>query len=231
MKTWKRLLAALLLGCLLTCLCGCKQLDDMRKVHAVQTEDGGVTCDGVRYLPLPVNGYLFDTVHDIYVTAPDMPLLLSQLFGNYSTATDDGIFLQTAGAIYCREDRLAAAREALKDPDAVPFSVIDAEHSEILTLTEEQNAAIRAALTRTPDHSDNPYVLYGVDLYKFLFDSVSFFYKDDSDIGNLILYSLLFCENGSVLLRVGMDEKGDIVTPFTEAEAALFAPLFGGKYI
>lgn len=91
------LIIALLMLCL--CLTGCSELDTMREQQAFWTEKGSVdsiTYNGIEYKRLPgydppaPTGYQFQPV---FVTDPDVPVLLSNEFSTYMNLSDDGNFL------------------------------------------------------------------------------------------------------------------------------------------
>lgn len=101
MKNIKKLL--LIITIVLTMcmfLGGCTQLDDMREQHAVWTvagEDDSITYKGVEYKKLPPpeypNEYFFGYSNTIYVTDPDVPVLLSGSYGEALDISKDDIYI------------------------------------------------------------------------------------------------------------------------------------------
>lgn len=126
MKRWTALLAALIL-CL--SLCGCDHLDELRASHAVWQEDGTILWNGAVYKTLPDTYAEINTLltgdQTVYVTAADVPVLLSAEFSDYFESDAKGIFL--AGYVgsgdeygdeyklFCREDRYDEFAATLKD--------------------------------------------------------------------------------------------------------------------
>ena len=91
------LIIALLMLCL--CLTGCSELDIMREQQAFWTEKGSVdsiTYNGIEYKILPGNNHPIPMGYKhnpIFVTDPDVPVLLSNEFSTYMNLSDDGNFL------------------------------------------------------------------------------------------------------------------------------------------
>ncbi len=96
------LIIALLMLCL--CLTGCSELDTMREQQAFWTEKGSIdsiTYNGTEYKILPGNNHpipLGYKHNPIFVTDPDVPVLLSNEFSTYMNLSDDGNFL--TGFVY-----------------------------------------------------------------------------------------------------------------------------------
>lgn len=96
------LIIALLMLCL--CLTGCSELDTMREQQAFWTEKGSVdsiTYNGIEYKILPGNNHPIPMGYKhnpIFVTDPDVPVLLSNEFSTYMNLSDDGNFL--TGFVY-----------------------------------------------------------------------------------------------------------------------------------
>lgn len=109
-RTLYRCLAVLLLLAMACSLCGCQELDEMRESHAILQEDGSILWDEKIFLPLPeenIPAYLdYDYMQYIYVTEPEVPVLLSTVMvedililsagGNYLNSINDD-------ALYCEK--------------------------------------------------------------------------------------------------------------------------------
>ena len=109
-RAWKRCIALLLILLLTLGLCGCDALDDMRKAQMQLDENGDVVFEGIRYQRLPESEFLspeYSGLHYIYITEPDVPVLLSHiLWEAMMDISDDGNFLidMENGVCYCREE-------------------------------------------------------------------------------------------------------------------------------
>ena len=147
-KTVKRIILLLTIFSLSLCLCGCDALDKMRQNQGFWGENGEILWNGAVYKELPSDEYLYvnqDDITIVYVTEPDVPVLLSVFERGYYPG-EDGLFLSGAGKYYCREDRYQEIQERIYEPfqpDMICCSVteynIDAEAEEkIYQLTQEQ---------------------------------------------------------------------------------------------
>ena len=117
MKKWKRWLVLALATVLCLSLCGCDELETMRAEHGVWQEDGSILWNGAVYRKLETTLSMgeFDFTYSyvtIYVTEPDVPVLLSTMFGEGMDVSADGIILEhydywrdeDRTTWYCRED-------------------------------------------------------------------------------------------------------------------------------
>ncbi len=105
----KRKFLVLILALTMMCLCltGCAELDTMKEQQAFFTEEDNadaITYNGETYLKIDKTGnlpdplYNRDHINTVYVTNPDVPVLLSNSFGDILNISDDGNFLY--GYIY-----------------------------------------------------------------------------------------------------------------------------------
>lgn len=89
-KVIKTVLVLLAVVGMLLCLCGCTGLENMRKNQAFSRENGEILWNGAVYKALPESEYLFvDTGYfddTVYLTEPDVPVLLSVFFGNVAVS-------------------------------------------------------------------------------------------------------------------------------------------------
>lgn len=120
MTKTKRMLSLLLVMLLCLSLCSCKELDAKRAVHAVLDKDGTILWNETVYKPLPefddevMYTYGMDPSSDvrwIQVTAPDLPVLLSEYFGsrvyvyNHNTLLSGwDLFYDSKQTYFCRAD-------------------------------------------------------------------------------------------------------------------------------
>ena len=178
MKRVKKIVALLL--CMAFCLplCSCKELDDMRAQHAILQEDGTILWNGQVYKELPTlqrELMLEEDENWISVTLPDVPVLLSERFDEFTAISmGDGVILLDYDSewysYYCRADRydeLVAAMEADAPMTGYcySYSSIKDGKMENYTLTDEQVAAVRAALAEGVFVDSSQVYYIGFDLY------------------------------------------------------------------
>lgn len=122
MKKCKRWIAVLLISVMCLSLCGCQDLEDMRAAHALLQEDGSILWNGDMYCLMTViqekvSMILADT--EIWVTEEDVPVLLSESFGQYARISRNGVVLvmydYNGATLYCREDMCDFMTEHLKE--------------------------------------------------------------------------------------------------------------------
>lgn len=162
MKKSTRVFAVLLIVLLCLSLTGCKALDELRQKQGYWQEDGTILWNDVVYKRLETGNTVLniDETEDVSVnvTKPDVPVLLSDMFGDILWAHTDGMFLVDWGddSIYCRQDSYdaVAARIALGftldtlcydyyfyDPNTdeeynYTYTLTDAQKKELLELYE-----------------------------------------------------------------------------------------------
>lgn len=166
MKFWKRILTVCLAVMMLTSLCGCKILDEMRDEQAFLQEDGSIIWKGTTYLQLTsaMTEYLYPKLSEetLYVTTPDVPVLASPLeLEFHGQPSKDGMLLQVytnAGELtyYCRKgdyDTLMKRLSGEFPADVVCFFYTALEFGEYVerhyTLTPEQNSALKDTFENT----------------------------------------------------------------------------------
>ena len=165
MKNWKRWLVLALATVLCLSLCGCDELEIMRANHAVWQEDGSVLWNGAVYRKLENTtameelGITYSYV-SIYVTEPDVPVLLSQMLGDDMDVCADGTMLEYYNyrlaegktTWYCREDVYDDMVKKLENGVTLTtyfyyYWDYDKEESVRYYLTEEQANTIHRILT------------------------------------------------------------------------------------
>ncbi len=222
------LLAALAVLCAL--VTGCGALDDMRARHGYYDEDGNIRIGAYKYLPLPENEYftpynttiLFDKVNAyICVTERDVPVLLSEEFGNRYYIYNDGKILGTSThdpygvRYYCREDIYATLMPLMEKPFEVKgyfYTYKDAMDDgsgfrvETYRLTDEQVAVIDDVVATV--EGDIP-IGYGED-NKYV---IPVYASTDSLLLRKDAYKILVRDGGYVLRTV--DQGGNELTDFT----------------
>lgn len=152
-QLWKRGAALLVILLLVLGLCGCDALDAMREAQTQYGEDGSILYKGVAYMLLPESEYLspeYEVWEEIYVTDPDVPVLLSQaIYIERLAVSLDGNFLISMSdqAVYCREELYDSVFDQIVNGFEVAamqyeYSVYDEEvgihRRQTYTLTQEQ---------------------------------------------------------------------------------------------
>ena len=152
-QLWKRGAALLVILVLVLGLCGCDALDAMREAQTQYGEDGSILYKGVAYVRLPESEYLspeYDVWKEIYVTDPDVPVLLSQaIYIERLALSIDGNFLisMSDDVVYCRAELYDSVFDRIVNGFEVAamqyeYSVYDEEvgihRRQTYTLTQEQ---------------------------------------------------------------------------------------------
>ena len=121
MKKMKKIVAIFLAVWMCASLCGCRQLDEMRAIHAIVREDGTILWNDQVYLPLEnvPETFAFQSENRLVVTKPDVPVLLSEMEGGNFSMDKEGVILHTwywegYEGYYCREDRHAEMTEYIR---------------------------------------------------------------------------------------------------------------------
>ena len=198
MKKMKRIIAVALAFVLCLSLCGCRELDEMKARQATWTEDGNILWNGHTYVPLydtlAEESYAYTYAEElnwndsevVYVTKPDVPVLLSEMLGTNGYSGADGLILEASSygmssspaipdlvyrnVIYCREDVYDWTLNALTngyDIQEYGYYYYDYEKYEPKTgtFTDAQQQAIDevlstvAPMTILGDYSTNQYVM------------------------------------------------------------------------
>lgn len=141
MKKWKRAIAFALAMVLCLSLCGCSELENMRAAHAFWQEDGTILWEGNVYRKLddvPEYASVVISNFDVYVTEPDVPVLLSDLMGEPYSVSQDKVLLCSwdwdGRAYYCREDKYEEIQQSLENG----FE-IDTYYYEYYTVDDDDN--------------------------------------------------------------------------------------------
>lgn len=179
----QRVLSMLLVCCLCVGLTGCGALDEARAHHAKWSETGSVLHGGTEYLLLEEAEYLYPSIDylsdPLYVTEPDVPVLLSFFLQELFYGSANGIFLENfeTGQLYCRADHYAEVTQKLKNGFVTVgycynYYTYDEETYDYVEhtyrLTDEEVAAVDAVLatetaTAIPAIADVAYD-YGIEL-------------------------------------------------------------------
>jgi hypothetical protein len=189
MKKICRLLA-LFTAFVVVCLSatGCNAIDKMRDSQAFYNKGGSITLRNTQYFLLPENE-LFSPFNEdentiISITEPDVPVLLSAVWGEDSTLFNDGEILavEFGQAYYCREDKYEQYSTLLTAPFeptgyCYTYYVLDVEDTLMYIehnykLTVEQVSAVDEVLDKVEPtvraknatyHSDYAQALFACD--------------------------------------------------------------------
>ena len=133
-------------------LCGCQELEDMRSAHAFLQEDGTILWNGKTYRQLEnvPQGFQFFGDRHVRVTLPDVPVLLSEIYGENFSADKDGVILHSwsygvAEGFFCREDRykeVAAYLQQEVKMDGYCYTYWNGEGDLMYYLTDTQCTAV-----------------------------------------------------------------------------------------
>lgn len=179
MKKAKRLAVVLLTVLMCLSLCGCQNLEDMRAAHAFWQEDGSILWDGNVYQPLTTASEKMGIILGedvVWVTEEDVPVLLSEVFGEFCRASRSGAILITYGhngeTLYCREDMYDFMTEHLENPELTTYyyTYWDYESSEecFYYLSEVQGNTINRLITTLDFTSMNEDFYYAFEGNDFL---------------------------------------------------------------
>ena len=192
-KMFRQFAAILALLAIVFCLVGCDALDEMREAHAVYTSMDPpytITYKDATYkalqCPQIADKGIMWAEWRVFVTAPDVPVLLSAQVGQRFGIDSEEKFLTNYGEIvYVREDVYDAAVAELKLED--PFTEfklrwIDEDHrSQSYTLTAAEADIIRGILAEEPLRDDDSY--YIEDSKTLIFRSeTGLFYQEEHTI-------------------------------------------------
>lgn len=165
MKKIKRILAALILCVMAVSLAGCAELDEMRDQHAVWGEKGKTILykEQTYYRLEPSHHALgvWDAKNVVFVTADDVPVLLSQRYGTGMTIGKSGILLEcydwNGNVYYCREDYLESVRKQIAEGPVLSnilYEYWDNEgKAKEYSLKPEEIALIEALLAGVPENT------------------------------------------------------------------------------
>ena len=185
-------ITALMLSVLLLCsvFTGCDELDRMRNAHAVKKENGNILLNGNEYKYVTFASrtslFNFDLVasSEIYVTEPDVPVLLSESFYEYyGDVSENGKYLyiydESYDSVYCRTDEydnLTERLEAAFEPEvlAYPYYHYDYDNGEDIygsyVLTEDEQKAVESVMLSVEPVQLDDYSEYNADDYIYIYE-------------------------------------------------------------
>ncbi|MGN0453007.1 MAG: hypothetical protein ACI4GZ_04305 [Ruminococcus sp.] len=158
MKKAIKVITVVLLVCVMSVsMTGCIAIDNMRARQGWLTEDGNINLNGVIYKLLPECRFLspvFDyETSNIYITTPDVPVLLSS-FGELYDISTDGVIINrrySDDGYYCREaeyDKIVKAIEEGYEAQGYEYSYYDFERGDEFDyiFTADEIAAVEKAM-------------------------------------------------------------------------------------
>ncbi|MBR4073167.1 MAG: hypothetical protein IKK24_04410, partial [Clostridia bacterium] len=175
MKKTVKILSLILAVVFCFTLCGCDNLDSMRKEQAVYTEMGSIIYNGNEYYLLPECDNLqivSDNYEYAYVTAKDVPVLLSTFLGEEYVVSDDGVFLysESIQGRYCRKDKYESVLHRIENgytPEGYLYSYYDYinDKTKYYRLSDEDEKALKTLVTsvtpeKLPEMADIDYEYY-----------------------------------------------------------------------
>lgn len=207
MKHLKRISALLLVLALTFALCGCAKLDEMRAAHGIFQEDGSVSMNGKTYLPIAsevMQDYFYTgESKGCYLSAPDVPVLLSRFFGTYACVMGDVIECQGGYYVderqfehYDREhtlDHLGALYYAPTKEDSYAYTMA------LLIIDDAVAAALQSDKVEFEGHMQNAFIGDSIFIcdaegefarpaYNIWHDQAGGLYRDDPATGTLYKY-------------------------------------------
>lgn len=196
MNKYKKLLTLSLAIVLCLSLCGCVDLEGARASHAVWQEDGSILWNGAVYRELENTSSMEEldfsySYITVYVTQPDVPVLLSDVFGDAYDVCADGTILNYydyrtgENGWYCREDvydeMVATLQNGVKlNTYCYYYWDSNKQMSVPYYLTEEQaNTMHRILATVDPVFDNELYYESMIDeLYLYVGDSAHLFEQE-----------------------------------------------------
>lgn len=223
-KNIKRILVLLLVAIQIFLLCGCSALEEMREMQGFLNEDGTVTWQGNIYKELPRCDYLntmFLYETPIYVTEPDVPVLLSMMFSSWNGYASENKQILTSFNIketnYCIESEYEGICQRIQEPFEPEivcyyYNVYNEETEEFeeasYTLTQEQLDAINL-ITETEEPTvlaDGMYLETWDSIYLLECSADMLFMRDSMEISvstsGSTYYLRLYTDEGDVLFTV-----------------------------
>lgn len=235
MRKFKKLAALALAVLLCVSLCGCQELEDMRAAQAFLQKDGTIRWNGNTYRQLEnvPHGFQFFGDKRVMVTLPDVPVLLSEIYGENFSADKEGVILHSwhygvEEGFFCREDcyeEVAAYLQQEVKMDGYCYTYWDEEGDLMYYLTDAQCAVVDHLITSLEFTNAGNNLVFEMDDYCFPLwkcDEKHLFLSDNYavEIANQKgTYYLITSENTmSAVPTEYYSILDEIVKPFYEAE-------------
>ncbi len=170
----KRGLSLLVVLLLVLSLTGCQALDDMKAAQAFWLTNGNILYGDVEYRLLPecdvLNPLAGEETPYVYVTEQEVPVLLSEVYGDsFAVSLDRSILFKDSrnGACYCAQNRYDEMIDKISSGDFFDtYAYVYYDYDAMMTLTyllteSERSAVDWVFYSETPeilpDYVDIPY--------------------------------------------------------------------------
>lgn len=139
-------------------LCGCEMLDEMRASQGFYKGEDTVVFGDDEYKYLTTRDTDMDPFYGnsdwIQITDEDVPVLLSDMFGDGASISEDKKFIGTADAIYCRTDCYKEMEDRIKMgfvPETYCYEYYNpaTQSQSYYILTDKEKDAINNLITST----------------------------------------------------------------------------------
>lgn len=155
-KQIKSIIIAVLILSFAFSLCGCDGLDELKASQAFKTADGNITWNNALYIKTiaaeDVPNFSENSDSDIYVTEPDVPVLLSAFYAfvedsYYSVGYNKKLIFDYEN-IYCREDFIDEFNKTIKENKldnyfSYNFDYYESDDASMVLFKEEENEKIK----------------------------------------------------------------------------------------
>lgn len=182
MKKILKTVAVIFLVCaMLFAVTGCNYIDEMRANQGFWQKDGSILFRGSEYILLPVSEQLDPEWDDtyVYITEPNVPVLLSDKFGDWVDVSENGYFISTLitpdatlPTIYCRKDKYDEIKGYIENGIATnvycySYSIWNEDDWEYeykkYTLTDAEKAAINKVIKEVKPEANSGSVYWDAD--------------------------------------------------------------------
>ncbi|MBR3692075.1 MAG: hypothetical protein IKL89_05195 [Clostridia bacterium] len=217
-KTYRQFATVFALLMLALFLVGCDALDAMREEHGVyagETDRSTVTFRGETYRELGLDAeklFYRDLSSRVYITEPDVPVLLASTVGEYGQTDAEMNFIvlyRERNAVYAREDiyEEALAETKMEDPyTCIRLQYLDGKNSgrgwQYHTLSEAEEALVRRVLAGVPLKEE------AVD-FAYLSPSQTLFFESETGLFADNSYEIVEFSGGVAIRDCNFYDKGD----------------------
>ncbi|MDO4743452.1 MAG: hypothetical protein Q4B04_05410 [bacterium] len=216
------------------CFSGCQMIDDAREAQFIRISEDKIKSGDIEYILLPPCEYLrpVSAYENVYITDADVPVLLSEFFGETYQKSEDQVFVfGYSGDVitaYCRSDKYDEMSEKIKQGFnstgyCYGYYNYEKQKMEYCKLTEHQAAAVDTVLSKVnpvvlPDMASLDYVDV-VDLEEFSNDVQ--FRRSAVDIGiKNDQYYLINYQNDSTMIYQVPDNLAGVFKDIFELSQA-----------
>ena len=246
MKKLRRIISVVIILCLMFLLCGCDYIDDLRKTHAKFVdgyEEIELCGDIYKYIDVSDDVELGGIAHSVYVTEPDVPLLLSRDLCEYGFLNNDRSILTLNNSKYVREDIYDKVNDELNNSLEFTRYCFETwkndEEIEYYYLTDTERDKING-LFYTAKY--NCYFSNDEDYPGYDYRSISIYSASESGAFRAYAFSVFKTDDGyRIYLQkrgpycltdgIGISEEGDLVVYYSTPETdVIFDRFFSMSY-